>query len=363
MFDVVRRWIDRFLSEEEAILLVVIIVAASLVILTMGRILAPLLTGIVVTYIMQGTIRRFERPGLPKPLAVWCTFLLFMGAFVTLLFFIIPRVWRQLQTLFDELPTMAEEARVVLYELPTRYPQFVSEQMVNSWGDLLSAEAGELGQWLVSASLSQLPILITIGVYIMLVPILVFFMLKDQSEILDWCKSFLPSERPLLNRIGGEMNQQMSNYVRGKALEIVMVGVVTYVLFKLFDLDYAALLAFLVGLSVVVPYVGIVAVTFPVLVIGWLQFGWSPTLFWLVFWYAIVQAIDGLLIVPLLFSEAVNLHPIAIITAILVFGSWWGLWGVFFAIPLATVIKAVMNAWPQGVLSGDPAAASEEYRL
>jgi putative permease len=63
--------------------------------------------------------------------------------------------------------------------------------------------------------------------------------------------------------------------------------------------------------------------------------------------YSIIQALDGIVLVPVLFSEAVNLHPIAIIVAILFFGGLWGFWGVFFAIPLATVVKAVLTAWPK----------------
>lgn len=63
--------------------------------------------------------------------------------------------------------------------------------------------------------------------------------------------------------------------------------------------------------------------------------------------YGIIQALDGNVLVPLLFSEAVNLHPVAIIVAVLVFGGLWGFWGVFFAIPLATLIKAILNAWPK----------------
>ncbi|MNT53842.1 hypothetical protein D3C72_1909530 [compost metagenome] len=63
--------------------------------------------------------------------------------------------------------------------------------------------------------------------------------------------------------------------------------------------------------------------------------------------YLVIQALDGNLLVPLLFSEAVNLHPVAIIIAVLVFGGLWGFWGVFFAIPLATLVKAVLNAWPK----------------
>jgi putative permease len=62
--------------------------------------------------------------------------------------------------------------------------------------------------------------------------------------------------------------------------------------------------------------------------------------------YVVIQGLDGNVLVPLLFSEAVNLHPVAIILAILFFGGIWGLWGVFFAIPLATLIKAIINAWP-----------------
>lgn len=360
MFDVMRGWIDRFLSEEEAVLLAVILVASTLIILTMGNILAPLLTGVVLAYVMQGTIKSLERLNLPKALAVWCTFLLFMGGFVSLLFVVIPRVWRQMRSLFDNLPSMAADATRLLDGLPERYPQFISEQMVSSWGDLLSAEAGEIGQWLVSVSLSQLPFIVAIAVYIMLVPILVFFLLKDQDEIIDWGLSYLPKKRPLLDRIGAEMNVQMANYIRGKVIEIIIVGLVTYACFKIFGLEYAALLAFLVGLSVIVPYVGVVAVTIPVVILAYLQFGWSNEFVYLMMVYGFIQAIDGLVVVPWLFSEAVNMHPIAIITAVLVFGSWWGLWGVFFAIPLATLVKSVMQSWPQGALDESPGAPTAQ---
>lgn len=348
MFDVVRGWIDRFLSEEEAVLLAVILAVSAVVILTMGKILAPLLTGIVLAYVMQGSIKMFERLKVPSLVAVWGTFLLFMGGFIGVLFFVIPKVWRQMRSLFENLPTMVHEAQTLLQALPHQFPQLVSTQLVNSWSDMLSTEAGDIGQWLVSASISQLPLILTVTVYTMLVPILVFFLLKDQQQITRWCLSYLPEERPLLDRIGREMNMQMANYIRGKVLEIILAGVATYIFFKLMGLNYAALLAFLVGLSVVVPYVGIVAVSIPVVIIAWLQFGFSAEFFYIMVGYAVIQALDGLVVVPLLFSEAVNLHPIAIITAILVFGSWWGLWGVFFAIPLATLVKAVMSSWPQG---------------
>ena len=157
------------------------------------------------------------------------------------------------------------------------------------------------------------------------------------------------------------MDGQIANYVRGKAIEILLVGSATFVAFILFGLNYAVLLSVLVGLSVVVPYIGATVVTLPVAAVAYVQFGWGGDFALVMVVYGIIQFIDGNLLVPLLFSEAVNLHPVAIITAILLFGGMWGLWGVFFAIPLATLIKAVINAWPsQGDYSSgntEPAAA------
>jgi len=120
------------------------------------------------------------------------------------------------------------------------------------------------------------------------------------------------------------------------------------------------LLATMVGLSVIVPYIGAAVVTVPVAIIAWFQWGWSADFGWLLFAYGVIQALDGYLLVPLLFSEVVDLHPVAIIIAILVFGGLWGFWGVFFAIPLATLVQAVIKAWPlkhREESAGKPVAA------
>jgi putative permease len=177
----------------------------------------------------------------------------------------------------------------------------------------------------------------------------VFFFLKDGQNMISWWVSTLPTRRHLIGRVWREMDQQIANYIRGKVLEIVIVGFVTYIGFMWLDLRYAALLAILVGLSVVVPYIGAAAVTVPVVLVAYFQWGWSNAFIYLVSVYFVIQALDGNVLVPLLFSEVVNLHPVVIILAVLVFGSVWGFWGVFFAIPLATLVKAVLSAWPKGL--------------
>ena len=189
-----------------------------------------------------------------------------------------------------------------------------------------------------------------------------FFFLKDRETLVNWMLGFLPRKRRILSHVWHEMDGQIANYVRGKAIEILLVGGSTFIAFILLDMNYAVLLAVLVGLSVVVPYIGATVVTLPVAAVAYVQFGWGGDFALVMIVYGIIQFIDGNILVPLLFSEAVNLHPVAIITAILLFGGLWGLWGVFFAIPLATLIKAVINAWPRqadyspGKLASQPEA-------
>jgi len=149
-----------------------------------------------------------------------------------------------------------------------------------------------------------------------------------------------------MRNIAHEMNEQIANYIRGKFIEMLVVGVVTYVVFLVFGLKYAELLALLVGLSVLIPYIGAAAVTVPVVLVAFYQYGTQSEFVYVVIAYLVVQALDGNVLVPLLFSEAVNLHPLAIIVAVLFFGGIWGFWGIFFAIPLATLVKAIINAWP-----------------
>ncbi len=354
MTNLLRNWFDRYLSDEEAVIFAVLLVGCLIIILTMGSILAPLITGIVLAFVMQGVIKLMLSYRVPRLGAVLLTFVMFLGGFVTFLVLVIPRLWRQMKRLFEELPDMLDRSQALLVQLQATYPELISEQQLSGWSELLSIEASGLGQWVVSFSLSQLPVVVAVPIYMMLVPILVFFLLKDKDKIITWCVHFLPQERPLMRRITAEMTAQMANYIRGKFVEFLIVGIVTYVFFAVFGLEYAMLLAFLVGLSVIVPYLGVAVVTIPVVMIAYLQFGWSETLFYVLGGYAVIQTLDGLILVPLLFSDAVNLHPIAIIIAVLVFGSWWGLWGVFFAIPLATLIKAVITAWPIPLTISEP---------
>ena len=195
------------------------------------------------------------------------------------------------------------------------------------------------------------PQAVILTVVLVLVPLLVFFFLKDKELILAWIHGFLPHDHTLAQQVWREVDRQMGNYVRGKFLEILVVWVATYLGFAYMSLQFAMLLALMVGLSVIVPYIGAVVVTVPVALVAFFQWGWSSEFLWLLGVYLIIQGLDGNVLVPLLFSEVVDLHPIAIIVAVLVFGGLWSFWGVFFAIPLATVVQSILKAWPRQPLA------------
>ncbi|MCG6970614.1 MAG: AI-2E family transporter [Gammaproteobacteria bacterium] len=346
MINILRSWYERNFSDPQAVILLILLLSGFLVVIYMGSMLAPLLTSIVLAYMMEPVVTLLQKYRVPRLIAVIVVCVLFIVLAMLILLWLVPVLSNQITQLIQELPKHFEKGRHALLALPESYPQLFDEKQVNEIMVAISSQITGLGQKFLSFSLASIPVMFALVIYLFLVPLLIFFFLKDKHVILNWINRYLPKERGLAAKVWVEMDQQIGNYVRGKIAEIVIVGGASYVVFLAMGLNYSMLLAVLVGLSVIIPFIGAAAVTIPVVMIAYFQWGWSADFFYVVLAYSIVQAVDGNVLVPLLFSEAVNLHPVAIIAAVLVFGGLWGLWGVFFAIPLATLVKAVLSAWP-----------------
>ena len=344
---IIGRWINRYFSQPDAVYLVLMLVAVGVVILTLGEALAPVLTGLVIAFLLQDLVRRLEAVRVPRLAAITVAMMVFLGAVMAMVLLVVPLVSSQVSSLVSLLPNLVVRLREGMLRLAEQFPEFVTQSQITAVVEQATRELGNLSGTLLENAFSQVFSLFGLLVYLILVPISVFFLLKDKDELMAFWRSILPQPRPLLSAVGTEMNVQLGNYVRGKAIEIVIVGVASFTVFLLFVLNYAALLGVLVGISVLIPFIGAAVVTFPVFAVAVLQFGWSWELGWIMAAYGLIQFLDGNVLVPLLFSEAVDLHPITIIISVLAFGGMAGLWGVFFAIPLATLIKAIYVAWPR----------------
>lgn len=347
MIHTIRQWIKQYFSDPEAIVLFFVLLIGFGAVLTLGRILAPVLASVVIAYLLEWVITQLQYFKMPRLVAVLLVFIGFLGLSLVAFFMLLPLLWKQSVALFNDLPQMLSKGQAVLFELMHRFPTVLSQEQIHTVSAELVAQSHEAAKIVLSFSWSSITALMTTMVYVILVPLLVFFLLKDKTQMLKWAATFLPRKRGVLRQVSSEVNDQVANYIRGKVFEILLVGISTYGVFWFFEMRYAVLLASLVGLSVLIPYVGAMLISIPVLLVGYLQWGWGPDFGYCMLAYGIVQALDGNVLVPLLFSEAVNLHPVAIIIATLFFGGIWGFWGVFFAIPLATLVKAVLSAWPR----------------
>lgn len=348
MLEMLRNWYIRRLSDPQTMGLLAILLFGFLAIYFFGNLIAPLLIAIVLAYLLEMPIRFLNlRLRFPRIMAT----ILVFGSFISIatIFFLIlvPMLWNQSISLLSDLPAMFNKLNEWLLNLPEHYPELIDYSMVDSIFNSVREKILGFGESVVKLSLTSIMNLVSLGIYAFLVPLMMFFMLKDKKELLQGVGRFLPRNRHLASKVWIEMQQQISNYIHGKLLEILIVTLITYIIFLIFGLNYPLLLAFAVGLSVLVPYIGAVLVTIPVALVALFQFGVSPTFWYIIIAFAISQLLDGNLLVPYLFSEAVNLHPLAIIISVLIFGGLWGFWGVFFAIPLATLVKAVLNALPE----------------
>ncbi|MBB5022163.1 AI-2E family transporter [Desulfurispira natronophila] len=346
MLRILHQWYeDHFSNPQVAILAISLIIGFSIVVF-MGNILMPFFAALIFAYLLDGIVVKLERLHVPRTMAVVVVFLLFMTFLFFIIFAIVPMVTRQLTQLVRELPMMIHLGQAALARLPEIYPEFISESQIREFIATITSEVGRLSQKILSWSLASVTSFIAFLVYLILVPLMVFFFLKDRDALIEWFTHFLPEDRPLMNLVWSEVNIKIASYVRGKATEIIIVWAISYATFALMGLEFAMLLAMLVGVSVLIPYVGATVATIPIAFIAYIQWGFTSQFAYLMIAYAIIQFFDGNILVPLLFSEVVNLHPIAIVTSILVFGGLWGFWGIFFAIPLATLVHAIIKAWP-----------------
>ncbi len=346
MLSILKQWYHRYFTDPQTVMFAFILLFGALLIVVMNAHLMPILIGITIAYLFEGMVVRMRQANLNRTVAASIVTAIILATIILTLFVLLPLLSRQVSELIREMPIMIGKGQLLLSQLPDRYPDYVSVEQVREIFTFVRMELSTLGQRVVSLSLDSVVGVITFLVYLILMPLMVFFFLKDKDLILDWLGDFLPEERRLIAQVWVELDVKIASYIRGKFIEVLVVWIATYIAFAFMGMNYAMLLSLLVGLSVIIPYVGATVVTIPVAMIAFFQWGVTSEFGYLMAIYAVIQFLDGNLLVPLLFSEVVNLHPLAIIVAVVFFGSLWGVWGVFFAIPLATLIQAILKAWP-----------------
>lgn len=349
MYRIITKWLRCYFSDIEAVSLFTIIVLIALMFVIIGKVMIPIVASIIIAYMLSGFVELLKNWKFPHLLAVILVFSLFMGVLLVLFIWLLPLLLQQLVNLFAEVPHMLSRIQTFVVNLQLHHPEFFPADLVKRIAGELTQYVTRFGQFILSFSVTTIGNVMTFVVYLVIVPLLVFFFLKDKEQICKWITKFLPEKHQIMNQIWYELDRKIGDFIRGKLIEIVVVTFISFLTFAFIGLDYFILLAVGVGISVIIPYVGAILITIPVVIIAFLQWGWSAHFAYLIIAYAIIITLDANLLGPLIFSEKMRLHPVAIILAILVFGALWGFWGIFFAIPLATLIDVLLKRWPRKV--------------
>ena len=347
MLEDINNLFKKIFSNEETLVFALLLTSAFLTLFFFGNLLTPFLISIIFAYLLVGMQHRLEAYGLNSTLSLIVTYSFFLILGIALMVWLGPLVYQQLQSLILEIPKWVNSFMIFVQNVPEKYPDLVSSDQITKFLQTLSGQITTISEDFLKASITGIQNTVTIAINLVLLPILVFFFLFDRKSIISDFLGVLPKKRAMLEKVWVEMDDQLSNYARGKAIEILIVGLAAAILFMYFDLQYVALLSVLVGFSVLIPFIGAFVVTIPVAAVGLLQFGLTFDFWLLMGLYVILQMLDGNLLVPILFSDAVKLHPVIIILAVFIFGGMFGFWGIFFAIPIATLIKAIWNSWPE----------------
>ncbi len=350
MFDYLKGFFRNYFYEEEQFAALFLLIIAGILLYFIGSTITPIFVSILIAYLLNGVMNFFEGKNYSKKTAFYFSFTIFL-VFYLIVLVSLPYVTGQIASLINELPAIVAFVQNLFDNLIIRYPNFfTTEQVEEIFASSTSFIPSIAEQVLIQLNTGFSAIMNAL-IFLILTPILVFFFLKDKSEMLSYITYFLPNKRILLSQIWSDLNTQLFGYVRGKALEMIIVGSVTTLAFLILGVNYSVILGILVGMSVLIPLFGAILVTIPVVAIGLFQWGLDTPFFIFLFIYLLIQILDGNVLFPLLMGNEVNLHPVLIILAILVFGGIWGFWGLLLAVPIATFIRAVFKVWPKKELA------------
>jgi len=352
MIKLIKDWYTDNFTDPNQVSLALVLIFSIILTYIIVQTIAPILVAIVLAYMLEGLVQHLMKiTTATRHFSVIVVFFLFLIISILTLFMLLPLLLDQLTLLVKSLPEIFNKSKQLILGLYDEN-EYIPKDYINNIFLGLQGETSKVGNSIFTFSLTSAGGLFAIIVYAILVPIMIFFMLFDKETINSWIARFFPKKLELTRRAYSELNLKIGNYIRCKVIEIMIVWISSFILFFTLGLNYSLLLSFLCGLSVIIPYVGMIAVTIPIILVAYFQWALGSEFWYVIIGHLLIQAVDGNVVVPILFSDAVNIHPFAILLSILFFGSVWGIWGVFFAIPLAVLISTILNVWPERPATG-----------
>ena len=304
------------------------------------------LSSFVLAYLLDPLVVRLEKKKLKRIYGITILYLILGVLSVFVAIYLVPLVSSRWDSLVKSLPFYFHQANELAVRMKT------SLAGGSEWGWLLESVTakfeslfGEIGSGVYSAA-SRVVFNLFI---IILAPILVFFMLVYKHEIIGSLKIWLPlRHREHLLEVGREINASIGGYLRGQMLVSLIVAIFSTIALYLLDIDYALLNGIFAGFASILPFIGVILATVPPLFFAYIKFQHGMILLQVLGAFAAIYFLEGYLIKPLVFKEAMNLNPLLTIIVVMAFGELMGFWGILLAIPIAAGMKILSVHWRRG---------------
>ncbi len=303
----------------------------------LSSILTPFLLGALLAYLTNPLVKRLDHVGMPHTLSVVA---IFLGLIVILLFLVLllfPLIQHQIDTLINAVPQMITWLQEKLL------PWVKSYVNIDNLKTTVSASISKTGL-VLSAVVSSGHTLMTWLINLVLIPVVMFYLLRDWDSFLEGIRNLLPRAiEPTVVKLAKECDAVLSEFFRGQLLVMLGMCVIYSLGLTIAGLQIGVVLGVAGGILSIVPYLGAIFVLVFSSIAALVEYGTWQALVWVWAVYLIGQAMEAYLLTPYLVGERIGLHPVAVIFAILAGGALFGFFGVLIALPAAAVIMVLVR--------------------
>jgi predicted PurR-regulated permease PerM len=318
------------------------LVVVGLALTWLGPVLTPFLIGAILAYLGTPIVARAERRGVPRSLSTLLV-MLFMGILLAGLFLVlIPLVQAEVTSITKRLPDLVAQ-------MTARVGPFLQEKFditlsldfdsIRTFISDNAEQARQLSVRLLSGVKTGGAIVLSLLVNLALIPVVMFYLLRDWNMILARLDDLLPRRwGPKVRAISREVDGVLAEFLHGQLLVMIALAAYYTVALSIVRLDHAVAIGILTGLLVFIPYVGFGLGFLLGVTAAALEFNGWPGFFAVLAVYGVGQLLESYVLVPFMVGDRIGLHPLAVIFALLAFGELFGFAGVLMALPVSAVL-------------------------
>ncbi len=316
------------------------------------NILRPFIWAFVIAFFLNVLLVKIEGKFKTKRWQnILIVYIIFFGIITLFFVFITPTVIKSIKSLGKEIPGYIDITQEWLESLPQRFQgrnqYYILEEIKSTLeGVMIKAKQG-IGPFL-NKTLTQI-INLTSGILNFIMgSIISVYILKDKEQFVDGFRrityaTFSKETAETLGIVQKEINRSFSKFFVGKIIDSAIIGVLCLIGLWIMKVPYALLISIIVGVTNMIPYFGPFIGMIPAAVIT--LFDRPIKALWVVIFIFALQQFDGLYLGPKILGIQVGMKPFWIITAILIGGGFFGVWGMLFAVPVAAVVKSLLDRY------------------